>query len=86
MALSVSAARLLLVVAGAHALRAPPTMGLGRKAVVAPPAKRTFGRLLRKAPAVAPVAVAAPPLLPAMGAACVLPTCLGFWKREYGVS
>ena len=61
-------------------------MLLRRKAVAAP-AKRTLGRFFRNAPVVSPVAVAAaPPLLPAIGAACALPTCLGFWKREYGVS
>mmetsp|Transcript_24952 Transcript_24952/g.76958 ORF Transcript_24952/g.76958 Transcript_24952/m.76958 type:complete len:323 (-) Transcript_24952:45-1013(-) len=77
---------LLLVVDVAQALRAPPAMLLRRKAVAAP-AKRTLGRFFRNAPVVSPVAVAAaPPLLPAIGAACALPTCLGFWKREYGVS
>ena len=30
--------------------------------------------------------VAAVPPLPVLGAACTLPTCLGFWKSEYGVS
>ena len=29
---------------------------------------------------------AAMPALPTLAAACALPTCLGFWKTEYGVS
>ena len=29
---------------------------------------------------------AAPAALPTLAAACAVPTCLGFWKREYGVS
>ncbi len=37
--------------------------------------------------AAAPVAVAAAPAaLPTLAAACAVPTCLGFYKREYGVS
>ena len=36
----------------------------------------------RRAVAVA----AAPAALPTLAAACAVPTCLGFYKREYGVS
>jgi len=32
------------------------------------------------------VAAAAPAALPTLAAACAVPTCLGFYKREYGVS
>ena len=31
-------------------------------------------------------AVAPLPTLPTLAAVCVFPTCLGFWKSEYGVS
>ena len=34
----------------------------------------------------APGLALAPAGLPTLAAACALPTCLGFYKREYGVS
>ena len=38
------------------------------------------------APRVAHVRAVALPTLPILAAACTVPTCLGFWKSEYGVS
>ena len=38
------------------------------------------------APRVPTVRAVALPTLPVLAAACTVPTCLGFWKSEYGVS
>lgn len=59
-----------------------PTAVLGFSPAV--PSPVTFIRPARQTP---PVLVAASmPPLPVLAAACTLPTCLGFWKTEYGVS
>lgn len=41
--------------------------------------------IIAASPRVAPI-IAALPTLPVLAAACTVPTCLGFWKTEYGVS
>ena len=55
--------------------------------VLTTPTARALTPPTRVLPGRRAVAVAAAPAgLPTLAAACALPTCLGFWKREYGVS
>jgi len=56
---------------------------------VAKAGKAAAGAKAGKAAAVAAVAAATSVTLPSwqvVSAVCILPTCLGYWKREYGVS
>ena len=55
--------------------------------VLTTPTARALTPPTRVLPGRRAVAVAAAPAaLPTLAAACALPTCLGFYKREYGVS
>ena len=55
--------------------------------VLTTPTARALTPPTRVLPGRRAVAVAAAPAaLPTLAAACAVPTCLGFYKREYGVS